>query len=78
MDKHGCDHLMVVDGARVVVGTLERHDLPPMSASESRSLQRRPEVVEAREEHSQGVANTIQPGGLHVYAERPRIKRRRA
>jgi len=49
-----------------------------MSASESRSLQRRPEVVEAREEHSQGVANTIQPGGLHVYAERPRIKRRRA
>jgi CBS domain-containing protein len=78
MDKHGCDHLMVVDGARVVVGTLERHDLPPLSASESRTLQQRPEVVEPREEHAQGVANTIQPGGLDVYAERPRIKRRRA
>ncbi|MGH6918865.1 MAG: CBS domain-containing protein, partial [Geminicoccaceae bacterium] len=74
MDKHGCDHLLVVDRDRALVGTLERDHLPPGSASESQSLQKRPEVVEPREEETQGVANTIQPGGLDVYAERLTIK----
>jgi CBS domain-containing protein len=74
MDKHGCRHLMVVDRDRVLVGTLQRDDLPPVSDRASRSLQARPEVVEAREAHPQGVASTIQPGGLNVYAERPKLK----
>jgi CBS domain-containing protein len=77
MDKHGCNHLLVADRDRVLVGTLERDDLPPVQAKESRSVQRRPEVVEPREEAAQGVADTIQPGGLDVYAERLRIKRPR-
>ena len=74
MDRHGCNHLMVVDRSRALVGTLERDDLPAASARETRSLQERPEVVEPREEHGQGVASTIQPGGLDVYDERPTIR----
>jgi CBS domain-containing protein len=74
MDKHGCNHLMVVDRSGALVGTLERDDLPAASARETRSLQERPEVVERREEHGQGVASTIQPGGLDVYDERLTIR----
>ena len=74
MDKHGCDHLLVVDADQVLVGTLRREDLPPVSASASQALQNRPEVVEPRELATEGVANSIQPGGLGVYAQRPRIK----
>jgi CBS domain-containing protein len=74
MDKHGCNHLMVVDRDQVLVGTLERDDLPAASAGARQSLQGRPEVVEPREEHGQGVASTIQPGGLDVYDERPTIR----
>lgn len=77
MDKHGCNHLMVVDRDQVLVGTLERDDLPAASARNAREtqcLQERPEVVEPREEHAQGVASTIQPGGLDVYDERPTIR----
>jgi CBS-domain-containing membrane protein len=74
MDKHGCNHLMVVDREQVLIGTLERDDLPAASARETQSLQERPEVVEQREEHGQGVASTIQPGGLDVYDERPTIR----
>jgi CBS domain-containing protein len=74
MDKHGCRHLMVVDRDRFLVGTLQRDDLPAVSARKRRSLQKRPEVTEPREEHAQGVASTIQPGGLDVYAERPKLK----
>jgi CBS domain-containing protein len=74
MDKHACNHLMVVDRDQVLVGTLERDDLPAASARETHSLQDRPDVVEPREEHAQGVATTIQPGGLDVYDERPTIK----
>jgi len=73
MDKHGCDHLLVADRNAGLVGTLERGDLPAANAGETSSLQERPEVVEAREEHGQGIADTIQPGGLDVYAERLRI-----
>jgi CBS domain-containing protein len=74
MDKHGCNHLMVVDREQVLIGTLERDALPAASARETQSLQERPEVVERREEHGQGVASTIQPGGLDVYDERPTIR----
>jgi predicted transcriptional regulator len=77
MDKHGCNHLMVVDRDQVLVGTLERNDLPAASARnarETQSLQERSEVVEPREEHTQGVASSIQPGGLDVYDERPTIR----
>jgi len=75
MDKHGCDHLLVVDSERVVVGTLERHDLPPASKRAVRARQKQAGVTEPREEHAQAVATTIQPGGLDVYAERPIIKK---
>jgi CBS domain-containing protein len=74
MDRHGCRHLMVVDRDRVLVGTLERDDLPPVSERVRRALQARPEIVAPRETHAQGVASTIQPGGLDVYAERPKLK----
>jgi CBS domain-containing protein len=74
MDKHGSNHLMVVDREQVLVGTLERDDLPAASARQTQSLQERPEVVERREEHAQGVASTIQPGGLDVYDERSTIR----
>jgi CBS-domain-containing membrane protein len=73
MDRHGCDHLLVVDRDRVLVGTLERGDLPPAAPGEESSTPARSDVAEAREDHAQGVASTIQPGGLDVYAERPRI-----
>jgi len=74
MDRHGCNHLMVVDCNQVLVGTLERDDLPAAGAREPQSLRERPEVVEPREEQAQGVASTIQPGGLDVYDERPTIR----
>lgn len=74
MDKHGCDHLMVIDRDGVLVGTLERDDLPAARAGETRALQERPEVTGSHEEHGQGVASTIQPGGLDVYDERPTIR----
>ena len=74
MDKHGCHHLMVVDRDRVLIGTLKRDDLPSVSKRARRSLQARPEVTVPREAHAHGVATTIQPGGLDVYAERPKLK----
>jgi CBS domain-containing protein len=74
MDKHGCHHLMVVDRERVLIGTLKRDDLPSVSKLARRSLQACPEVTVPREVHAQGVASTIQPGGLDVYAERPKLK----
>jgi CBS domain-containing protein len=74
MDRHGCNHLMVVDRDQVLVGTLERDDLPAADPGDAGSRQERPEVVEPREEHAQGVASTIQPSGLDVYDERPTIK----
>ena len=74
MDRHGCNHLMLVDRNQVLVGTLERDDLPAASARETQSAQEAPEVVEPREEQAQGIASTIQPGGLDVYDERPTIK----
>jgi CBS domain-containing protein len=74
MDRHGCRHLMVVDRDRVLVGTLEREDLPPVSERARRALQAHPEIVAPRETQAQGVASTIQPGGLDVYAERPKLK----
>jgi CBS-domain-containing membrane protein len=74
MDKHGCRHLMVVDRDRVLIGTLKRDDLPSVSKRARRALQARQEVTAPREAHAQGVASTIQPGGLDVYAERPKLK----
>jgi CBS domain-containing protein len=74
MVKHSCRHLMVVDRDRVLIGTLKRDDLPPVSDRVSQALQARPKIVAPRETHAQGVASTIQPGGLDVYAERPKLK----
>ena len=69
MDKHGCNHLMVVDREQVLVGTLERDDLPAASARETQSLQERPEVVER--------ARGARAGGReHHPAGRPRCLRR--
>jgi CBS domain-containing protein len=69
MDKHGCDHLLAIDRDGLLVGTVKRGDLPA-----PRSAQERPEIVEPHENHTQGVASTIQPGGLDVYDERLRIR----
>jgi CBS domain-containing protein len=73
MDRRGCDHLLVIDADHALVGLLGREDLPSVSAAEARS-QDRPKVVEPREEDAPGVAKTIQPGGLDVYADRPKIR----
>jgi CBS domain-containing protein len=73
MDRHGCDHLLVIDADQALVGLVGREDLPAVSAAEARSHDRR-EVVELRVEDASGIAKTIQPGGLDVYADRPRIK----
>ena len=73
MDRHGCDHLLVIDVDRALVGLVGREDLPAVSAAEARSHDR-PEVVEPRVEDASGIAKTIQPGGLDVYADRPKIK----
>jgi CBS-domain-containing membrane protein len=74
MDKHGCDHLLVIDREGVLVGTVERDDLPAASPGETQAVRERPEVVESHQNHGQGVASTIQPGGLNVYDERPTIR----
>ena len=74
MDKHRCNHLMVIDREQVLVGTVQRDDLPGVSARDSEAAQRRSEAVEPREEHTQGVSDTIQPGGLDVYDESPTIR----
>ncbi len=75
MDKHGCDHLLVVDRERAVIGTLERGDLPSASKRAVGGRQAQAELTEPREENAQAVATTIHPGGLEVYAERPIIKK---
>jgi CBS-domain-containing membrane protein len=73
MDRHGCDHLLVIDADQALVGLVGREDLPAVGAAEARSHER-PEVVELRVEDASGIAKTIQPGGLDVYADRPKIK----
>lgn len=73
MEKHDCDHLMVIDREGVLVGTLQRGDLPAASPGATQAQQERPEI-EAHENRAQGVASTIQPGGLDVYDERPTIR----
>jgi CBS domain-containing protein len=73
MDRHGCDHLLVIDADQALVGLVGREDLPAVSAAEARSHDR-PEVAEPRIEDASGIAKTIQPGGLDVYAERPKLK----
>lgn len=72
MDRHRCDHLLVVDSEQTLVGLLGRDDLPPVGEAEAQSLQDHSEVLESREENTQGIAST---GGLEVYAQRPIIKR---
>jgi CBS domain-containing protein len=73
MDRHGCDHLLVIDADQALVGVVGRKDLPAVSAAEARSRDR-PDVIEPREDDAPGVAKTIQPGGLDVYADRPKIR----
>jgi CBS domain-containing protein len=77
MDRHDCDHLLVIDADQSLVGLVGREDLPAVSAAEARSHDR-PEVVEPREGDAPGIAKTIQPGGLDVYADRPKIRPPRA
>jgi CBS domain-containing protein len=73
MDRHGCDHLLVIDADQALVGLVGREDLPDASAAEARSHDR-PDVVELRGKDASGIATTIQPGGLDVYADRPKIR----
>ena len=75
MDRHSCDHLLVVDPERTLVGILARDDLPPVSEAEAQSVRDQSDLLDSREENTQGIASTAQPGGLDVYAQRPTIKR---
>lgn len=74
MDRHGVDDLLVVDREMVLVGVLERSNLPPVSESEAEALAHEPAVAEPREVEAEGLSSNIQPGGLEVYPERPTIK----
>lgn len=74
MDRHGIDHLLVVDRDMVLVGVLERSNLPPVREGEAEVLAHEPAVAEPREGASEGLSSNIQPGGLEVYPERPTIK----
>ena len=76
MDRHGCDHLLVIDADQALVGLVGREDLPAVSAAEAPAHDRAV-VVEPRVEDARGIAKSIQPGGLDVYAERPKLKARR-
>jgi CBS domain-containing protein len=76
MDRHGCDHLLVVDSERTLVGILDRKDLPSVSAADVRSALDEPGVLESHEENAQSIASTAQPGGLKVYAQSPTIKKK--
>lgn len=72
MDLSGSDHLLVIDVEGALVGILGRHDLPPARTTQAQSLQRQ-DLVEPRHRVA-GVAKTVQPGGLDVYADRPKIR----
>jgi CBS domain-containing protein len=74
MERHGCDHLLVVDSDRALAGILDRDDLPPVSAADAQAVLDQPDALDSREENTQGIASTAQPGGLKVYAQRPTIK----
>ncbi len=76
LDRHASDHLLVVDAEGGLVGILGREHLPSVSAARTEALKHRAEVVEERE-NGGGVARTVQPGGLDVYADRPTIRRPR-
>lgn len=70
MDRHGCDHLLVIDADRRLIGLLCREDLPiPLGPSAPDD-----DVAAGREGASGGISSTVQPGGLDVYAETPKVK----
>jgi CBS domain-containing protein len=73
MDRHASDHLLVVDAEGGLVGILGREHLPRVSAARTHALKDWAEVVEEREDGG-GFAKSVQPGGLDVYADRPRIR----
>lgn len=74
MHRHGCHHLLVVDGEKRLVGILERGDLPRATPAEDAELARRDDLAAPREAATEGIASTVPPGGLEVYAQTPRIR----
>jgi len=74
-DRHGVDHLLVIDAEAALAGMLGRADLPPASEAGMSSAGDRSDLLSRRKENAQGMATTTQPGGLDVYAQRPTIKR---
>jgi CBS domain-containing protein len=74
MDRHGVDHLLVVDESMYLVGLVHRSHLPSGSEAAAAALAHEPAVAEPRETATEGVSSTMQPGGLDVYADRPTIK----
>jgi CBS domain-containing protein len=72
LDRHGGDHLLVIDAEGTLAGILDRTDLPPASEAGAQAA-RDQDLLSAREENAQGIATTS--GGLDVYDERPTIKR---
>jgi CBS domain-containing protein len=66
MDRHGTDHLLVVDKEQALVGVLAREDLPDGDAKPA------PAGGPSRQGPSDAARN-VHPGGLDVYADRPKI-----
>jgi CBS domain-containing protein len=70
LDRHGADHLLVIDAEGTLAGILGRADLPASKAGTPSVGDQ--DLLSSREENAQGIATT---GGLDVYDERPTIRR---
>lgn len=69
MDRKASDHLLVIEPDGMLIGVLCRQDLPTLIGQSA------PHADEPGRKHLSGaVASTIQPGGLQVYPEQPKIR----
>lgn len=68
MARHKCQHLFVIEPDGALVGIVGCADLASARSDAA------PEGAGARGKAKGGVAATMQPGGLEVYADRPRIR----
>lgn len=69
MDRHGREHLLVVDADGALVGMLRRADLPASAQAPGN-----PQHSGMRQEPGRGIADPAPPSGLDVYADRPRVR----
>jgi CBS-domain-containing membrane protein len=69
MDRHGREHLLVVDADGALVGMLRREDLP--AGAQAAGI---PQDPDGPQEPGRGVADPTPPSGLDVYSDRPRVR----